>query len=335
MCPAENFTPDVASFPLVLSPVFNDWYAYIKVLRLLDERLAENGQEVVVLAVDDGSTLCPSEVLRPENDFFVEKFRAIKQVFVLQLRQNVGHQRAIALGLSWVAKQTQAPEVVVMDADGEDDPTDVPRLLAKCREEGGHKIIMAIRKNRSESFGFRFCYFWFKWLFRFVTGQSYRMGNFSVIPRRRLESLVGNSGLWSHYAATVFRSRIPYIGLETNRAKRLDGESRMNFVSLIMYGLSAIAVFLDVVSVRMMIFCFFFVGLLCLSMVPLVFIRLFTDMAIAGWTSMIFGILLVLTTQALATALILSFITLGNRQMTTFSPAKDYSDYIHLVYEVK
>ena len=46
---------------------------------------------------------------------------------VLRLRRNVGHQRAIALGLTYLQVEAGCEAVIVMDADGEDRPADVPR----------------------------------------------------------------------------------------------------------------------------------------------------------------------------------------------------------------
>ena len=79
------------------------------------------------------------------------------------------------------------------------------------------------------------------------------MGNFSVIPRERLASLVVVSELWNHYAAAAMRSRQPFCTIPTRRAERLDGESKMNFVGLVVHGLSAISVYSDIVGVRLLI----------------------------------------------------------------------------------
>ena len=72
---------------------------------------------------------------------------------MLRLRRNLGHQRAIAIGLTYIqAQMTTAYEaVVVMDGDGEDAPEDVPRLLARLEAEGGRSIVFAERTRRSES----------------------------------------------------------------------------------------------------------------------------------------------------------------------------------------
>ena len=64
---------------------------------------------------------------------------------MLQLRRNLGHQRAIAVGLAYAEEHDPCDVVVIMDGDGEDDPKDVPRLLACCRQAGGREIVFAER----------------------------------------------------------------------------------------------------------------------------------------------------------------------------------------------
>ena len=44
-----------------------------------------------------------------------------------------------------------------------------------------------------------------------------RVGNFSVIPRDLLSRLVVVSELWNHYAAAVFKSRLPFVTLKGER----------------------------------------------------------------------------------------------------------------------
>ena len=74
----------------------------------------------------------------------------------LDLNCNIGHQRALAVGLSELAERQGDHALVVMDADGEDDPNDVPRLL-KAYETGDRQLVLAQRISRSE--GSLFTYF--------------------------------------------------------------------------------------------------------------------------------------------------------------------------------
>jgi glycosyltransferase involved in cell wall biosynthesis len=180
---------------LILMPVFNDWIAARKLLDGLDAALAEQGLDACILVVDDGSTVDNNEAE------WRASFRALHRIDILRLRRNVGHQRAIAIGLAYVEEHMRCAAVVVIDSDGEDDPRDVPRLYRRCRELSGRPIVFAERTIRSESFTFRVFYRLYKAVHFVLTSRRVRVGNFSVIPAARLASLVAVSELWSHYAA--------------------------------------------------------------------------------------------------------------------------------------
>ena len=307
---------------VVLIPLYNDWAACRLLLSALDAALRGACESATVVLVDDGST----ESVPP--DFPAGFPSVLRRVDVLRLRRNLGHQRAIAVGLAYVRDHYQCRTVVLMDSDGEDDPADVPRLLAKYREEGGRKIIFAERTRRSESWTFVAFYWLYKSLHRVLVGMGVRVGNFSVIPRERLESLIVVSELWNHYAAAVVKSRQPYATVPTRRADRLSGRSGMDFVRLVAHGLSAISVFGDIIGVRLLVATF---GLIALTIVGLgltVFLRLATSLPIPGWATSTFGILTVILFQAVMLSVQFSFIVLGGRQGTSFLPCRDYAYFV-------
>ncbi len=308
---------------LVLLPVFNDWAALRKLLAALDGVLAGDGREADVLVVDDGSTQAfdPSAV-GPE-------FRAIRRVDVLHLRRNLGHQRAIAIGLAFVdAERPACRAVVLMDSDGEDDPADVPRLLARSEEEGGRPIVFAERTKRSESLTFRVFYFLYRRTHRVLTGHSVRVGNFSVIPRDRLSGLAASSELWNHYAAAAFASRQPYVTIPTRRARRLDGRSKMNFVNLVTHGLSAISVYSDAIGVRLLIATSAMIALVVAALGGTLAVRLSTSLAIPGWATTAFGVLLIILLQATMFLFVFSFMILAGRNGAGFLPLRDYAYFV-------
>ena len=76
---------------------------------------------------------------------------------VLKLRRNVGHQRAIAIGLGYASELMQpAQRSVVMDSDGEDLPSTIPDLLqADCQDVD---VVVAQRKSRVETLKFKAFY---------------------------------------------------------------------------------------------------------------------------------------------------------------------------------
>lgn len=230
-------------------PVYNDWDSAAALLVALDGALARAGRRADVLLVDDGSTT-PAFEQRPDGTT-----SALEQIHVLRLRRNGGHQRAIATGLAWL-EERRPHAVVVMDADGQDDPADVPRLLERFEQEGGEKTVFARRAKRSEGLIFRVCYQLYQLLHRILVGTTARTGNFSVLPGSALPVLAGMRETGIHYAAAVRKSGLPCALVPTRRASRLAGESRMNFPALVKHGIRAIIVQAEPVEKRMRVLTF-------------------------------------------------------------------------------
>src|SRR5689334_6976802 len=94
---------------IILIPVFNDWDCVFLMLPLLDEAVSRTGADVRVLLVDDGSTRKPpANLSHPVGGH-------LRQVDVLHLSRNLGHQRAIAIGLFYIHQNLACDQVIVMD----------------------------------------------------------------------------------------------------------------------------------------------------------------------------------------------------------------------------
>src|SRR5262249_8309596 len=144
-----------------------------------------------------------------ERSDFPSSLSTVRAIRILRLRRNVGHQRAIAIGLMHIKKTTSCDAVVVMDADGEDTAEGVLQLLDAYANTGGANAIFAERSRRLESLLYQTFYLFYKVLHRGLTGVSVRVGNFSILPSQYLGTLSVMSELWNHYAAAVFRSKLP------------------------------------------------------------------------------------------------------------------------------
>ena len=144
--------------------------------------------------------------------------------------------------------------------------------------------------------GFSLSYYHLYRLFHYLlTGIHVRVGNFSVIPPRALKRIVAVSELWNHYAARpVPQSEIATDLVPTQRAKRLEGAPRMDMVSLVAHGLSAMAVFGDRIGVRLLFVIGFGMALSIIGLVSVFAVRVATDLAIPGWATYLTGILLVM-----------------------------------------
>jgi hypothetical protein len=306
---------------LILIPIYNDWDAVSLLLVGLDRVLTDARLVARVLLVDDGSIVPLDETIgrRP--------YLALDRIDVLALRRNVGHQRAIAIALAHVYEHIRPGAVVIMDGDGEDAPEDVPRLVASLEASGG-KVIFAERKRRSENLIFRIFYGAYRFVHVLLTGIPVRVGNFSIVPALQLERLVVVSELWNHYAAAVFKARLPRETVPTERAKRLTGQSHMNFVALVGHGLSALSVHAELIGVRLLVAAVLLATVLCLLLAAVLGIRLATSLAIPGWATTVAGLLLVLLFQAAAFAVCFVFLVLHGRSQPSFIPLRDYPYFV-------
>ena len=137
------------------------------------------------------------------------------------------------------------------------------------------------------------------------------------------------SELWNHYAAAVFKSRLPYVTIPTCRAPRLEGESRMNFVSLVTHGLSAISVFQDRVGVRLLLSVVVLMGATIAALAATIGIRLGTDWGIPGWATSTAALLIVILLQMCLLVGGFVVLTLGGRSSASFLPIRDCPYFVH------
>lgn len=307
---------------LIVIPVFEDWDAVGMLLQRLDVVLAAERLPLDVLLVDDGSTTVPPVHVR------ALAFRAIRRVDVLTLRRNMGHQRAIAIALAHAYEHLRPDAVLLMDGDGEDAPEDVPILLARLAALDGRTVVFAERTRRSESLAFKVFYALYRGVHRLLTGIPVRVGNFSAIPAGALSRLVVVSELWNHYAAGVFKSRLNRVGVPCRRASRLHGQSKMNFVSLVGHGLSALSVHAEVIGARLFVATAAVIALTSILLVTAIAIRFSTDLAIPGWATAAVGLLAVLLLQAIGLAIFFVFIILHGRSQALFVPLRDYAVFV-------
>jgi hypothetical protein len=303
---------------MILMPVYNDWQALSLLLPILELELKTTGLRTGLLLVDDGSTA------KLPHGLSKIALSSIETIDVLTLRRNLGHQQAIAVGLSYIEANYPNCSVVIMDADGEDCPKDVPRLVHECLAHDNEKIVFAARTRRSEGWIFTFFYHLYRFVHLLLTGIPVRVGNFSIVPTDSLKRLVAVSELWNHYAAAVHKAKLPMSLIPTERCERLQGTAHMDLVSLVVHGLSAMAVFGDRIGVRLLILVSLGMLLAVGGMVGVATIRLTTDLAIPGWATYVCGLLLVFLTQMLLVILVFVFVILAARNAVNVIPNRDY-----------
>lgn len=125
--------PDVSVF----LPVFNEEPNLFPLHAKLDEALKSLGRSAEIVYVDDGSTDGSLRALREIADLD-------PRVRVIALRRNYGQTAAMAAGIDAASGKVLIP----MDADLQNDPADIARLLDKLDE--GYDVVSGWRKNRKD-----------------------------------------------------------------------------------------------------------------------------------------------------------------------------------------
>jgi len=206
----------------VVVPMFNEAEVLPEFERRLRAAVVSWGDVVEVVAVDDGSTDHTSALLRviAERD---ARWR------VLKLSRNFGHQAAVSAGL----EAARGDAVVVIDADLQDPPEVVERLLDRWRD--GFDVVYAVRRNRKEGLLKRAAYAGFYRLWKLTSDVPPAMdsGDFCVMDRKVVNVInqlpESNRFLRGLRAWAGFRQ----VGVEYERESRRAGESKYTFRKLV------------------------------------------------------------------------------------------------------
>ena len=303
---------------IILTPIFEDAYASSQLFKELGAQFTDS---IFVIAVDDGSLNNPIEIRALEDQGLTG--------IVIKLKRNVGHQKAIAIGLSFVSNiMSEKQYLVVMDSDGEDLPSTIPVLIAQLQSDA-IDIVVAERKNRVESIRFKLFYKIYKMFFKLMTGRSIAFGNFMALKKLAVKRLAAMQEISIHIAGAVIASGLRTKALPLDRGPRYTGKSKMNFISLVLHGFKALMVFAEDVLVRVGIACGFIAGLSLMSATAAITLKVI-GIATPGWFSVALGILLLMLIQTAALALMTLMLT-GIIRSGSVTPNIGYEEFIEKI----
>ena len=123
----------------IVVPVFNEEENVEPLIGEIRNALAPMKKPYEIVAVDDGSSDGTFAALRRLR-------RCDPALSVIRLKRNFGQTAALAAGLAYASGDI----VVLMDGDGQNDPADIPALLAKLQE--GNDLVAGWRFDRKDPF---------------------------------------------------------------------------------------------------------------------------------------------------------------------------------------
>ena len=309
----------------IITPVYNDWESFRHLASAIDTVITPHDLTATIVAVDD----CSMEI-RPDLEPLLADCEAVTTIEVMRLVRNMGHQKAIAIGLSYAHDQLDCDGVVVLDADGEDRPRDIARLVAAATETGA-PIVVAQRGSRTESLAFRIMYSFYKFLIRLFSGQSIDFGNFSFLRPEALAMLVQMYELWTHFPGTLLRSKLPIHKVEVDRGHRFVGRSKMSLVGLVVHGMQGAAVFKDIILVRV---AGMVIGLFVVLGVPLVAVLAYATDLGGNWQKWVAAGAFIILAQVTVTSVTALLTILGGDPRVQMRPIAHYRPLIGDIFDV-
>lgn len=304
----------------IVVPILDDWECLSILAAKLQQCLGHHGWSPWIIAVDDGSRQTAAAEA------------ATGASVVIRLSRNVGHQRAIAIGLDYLLRQSDVEAIAVMDADGEDRPDDLMPLIRALGGKPG-RIVVASRRRRREGSRFILSYKVYKALFRVLTGEWLDFGNFSVMGRDAAKRLVSMHELWLNFPGTVMRARLDLVRLPADRGQRYVGKSRMNLVGLVVHGMSAVGVFVERAFTRTLVAIGALAGVMLAGFAAALLLKAF-GLATPGWLTTIAMALVIVLIQTAMIALCGLLVVFGNAANVTLAPAMTAHTLIAAVDQV-
>ncbi|ADN02701.1 glycosyltransferase family 2 protein [Spirochaeta thermophila] len=265
----------------IIIPVYNEE----EVLPALYERLTRvmegTGEAYELVFVDDGSTDRTYQLLK-------DLHRRDPRCKVIHFSRNFGHQIAITAGMD----HARGDAVIIIDADLQDPPELIPRMLEKWR--AGAQIVHARRvKRKGEGLFKRATAALFYRILKALTDVEIPVdvGDFRLMDRKVVDSLKGmrerNRFVRGLVSWTGFRQdEVTYV-----RDPRYAGTTKYPLGKMIRFALNGITSFSDkplkVASLLGSLLSL--AGFLYLLYV--LYLRLFTDRVVQGWASIVVLIL--------------------------------------------
>jgi polyisoprenyl-phosphate glycosyltransferase len=258
----------------VVLPVYNESGVLMEICQRVRAALIACRTTFEIIFVDDGSRDGSAEAL----DRLSQQFEEVR---VVHLSRNFGHQAAIQAGL----KHTHGDAVVLMDSDLQDTPEAIGKFLEAW--QAGYDVAYAVRVSRQEGLAKRALFAGFHRLLSSISNTPIPVdaGNFSLLDARVVRHLLALEERDRYLPGLRSWVGFRQIGIPVERGSRYDDHPRVSLRGLLRLAKTAIFSFSSLPLAM-----FSWLGWMALAVFLAVsgyslYCRLFTDLAIPGWTS--------------------------------------------------
>jgi polyisoprenyl-phosphate glycosyltransferase len=275
----------------VVAPVYNEMATieqfYARVVAALQ------GRQFEIVLVDDGST----DGSEAELDKLASNDPRVR---VVHLSRNFGHQTALTAGLD----HARGNPVVMLDADLQDPPELIPRMLEDWR--AGCDVVYAVREQREGESRFKLATArWFYRLFDKLAQVEleHNSGDFRLLDRRPLDALLSmrernrflrGMTVWVGYR----QAAVPY-----RRDPRYAGETKYTIPKMLRFSLDAISSFSHR-PLQLATWLGFMISTLAFIAIPVVVVLRLSGSYLPGFSAITIAVLLLGGIQLIAIGII-------------------------------
>jgi|TARA_B110000881_G_C18513657_1_gene483649 hypothetical protein len=231
---------------IILTPLYNDWNNLNRLLQEINQHTKNIDNNFELIVINDCSPI--------KGKINTINLNKIIRISIINLKKNLGSQRAIAIGLKYVVtKEKKIKKIIVIDSDGQDEPSIIPEII-KSSNDTPQTTITINRAKRSDPLWFKFLYEMHYYALLVFTGKRIRYGNYGLIYMRDVTRLIESGDLWGAYSSAIANNFTKIKKIYKDRKERYSGQSKMSFFNLLKH---SIRVF-SVLKVRFFFFSFLY-----------------------------------------------------------------------------
>ena len=265
----------------IVAPVYNEEETIDefnkRISRVLRD-LKSDRYDYEIIYVNDGS-----------QDLSLKILKGLRQkdpdhIKVIDFSRNFGHQLAITAGIDFAS----GAAVVIIDSDLQDPPELIPEMIEKWEE--GFDVVYAVRKQRkAETFFKKITASCFYYLLRKISKINLprNTGDFRLIDSKVVNSLRRVKERHRFMRGLVCWTGFRQTGIEYVREKRFAGKTKYPLYKMTIFALDGITSF-SKIPLQISSYLGFFVSFLSFIYIIInLYLKLFTDQPVRGWTSLI------------------------------------------------
>jgi polyisoprenyl-phosphate glycosyltransferase len=261
----------------IVVPVFNEESVVLETYKRLKKVMDALNEPYEIIFINDGS--------RDKTAYMVNEISILdKNIKLIDFSRNFGHQIAVTAGMDF----SLGKAVVVIDADLQDPPEVIPKMIEKWRE--GYDLVYGKRAERKGDTVFKkLTASIFYRLLRKMTDVDIPVdtGDFRLIDRKVCDALKSVNERNRYIRGLISWLGFRQTGVEFTRDKRFAGETKYPLRKMIKFAFDAITSF-SYKPLKLASYAGVFTSILSfIYLLYVLYLRLFTDRTEVGWTSIV------------------------------------------------